>query len=181
MNIKQKQCLLCYLGYYDGAIDGIWGEKSTAATKAFQKNNELNPDGVFDAETEEKILEAVMETDWWSSIRYFSKEEFACKCGKFCDGYPAHIRREVVELADGAREHFGKPAIVVSGLRCEQHNTNVGGVENSQHIYGEAVDLRIQGVSSEDLLAYIRTQPGVRYAYAINNTNVHFDIPKGRR
>lgn len=181
MTIKQKQCLLCYLGFYNGAIDGIWGKKSVAAAKKFQQANGITADGVFGVETEERILEAIRSTDWWSGIRYFTKEEFACKCGQFCDGYPHEIRRDLVELADSAREYFGKPAIVVSGLRCKQHNANVGGVVNSQHIYGEAVDLKIPGVSAVALLAWLQKQSGVRYAYAINDTNVHFDVPKGAR
>jgi len=70
---------------------------------------------------------------------------------------------------------------VVSGLRCREWNRLQGGVENSQHMYGEAVDLKIQGITAAELLSYIRNQPGVRYAYAINETNVHFDIAKGER
>ena len=70
---------------------------------------------------------------------------------------------------------------MVSGLRCKVHNANCGGVANSQHMYGEAVDLRIKGVSGDKLLAYMKQQPEVRYAYKINATNVHFDIPKGAR
>ena len=37
MTIKQKQCLLYYLGYYTGAIDGLWGRKSREATQKFQE------------------------------------------------------------------------------------------------------------------------------------------------
>ncbi len=181
MTVKQKQCLLCYLGYYEGLIDGIWGEKSTAATKQFQRDSGLEANGIFGSTAEETILEVIASGDWWDSIRYFTREEFACKCGKYCNGYPAQMRREVVEIADAARAHFGKPGIVVSGLRCREWNRIQGGVENSQHMYGEAVDLKIQGVSAENLLAYIQKQPGVRYAYAINETNVHFDIAKGER
>lgn len=175
MTIKQKQCLLCYLGYYSGAIDGIWGPKSQAAAEQF-----CDAYGLPDLE-ENVLKKAIVEDDWWPKIRFFTREEFACQCGKYCDGYPTEMQRKVVELADGARAYFGKPGIVVSGLRCKAHNANVGGVENSQHMYGEAVDLKIQGVQAKDLLDYILKQPGVRYAYAINDTNVHFDIAKGFR
>ena len=171
MTVKQKQCLLCFLGFYEGAIDGIWGPKSEAAMQAF-----LDIYG-----TEAALRKAVAEEDWWSGIRYFTRGEFACKCGKYCDGYPAQMQRRAVELAEGARIHFGKPGIVVSGLRCREWNRIQGGVENSQHMYGEAVDLKIQGISARELLSYIQKQPGVRYAYAINATNVHFDIAKGER
>lgn len=52
---------------------------------------------------------------------------------------------------------------------------------NSQHMYGETMDIRIDGVSGDELLAFFLRQPEVRYAYKINSTNVHFDIPKGAR
>lgn len=175
MTIKQKQCLLCYLGFYTGAIDGIWGPKSEAALKEFREAYRVS------GEYGEALIKAVAEDDWWSRIRHFTRAEFACKCGVHCDGYPAEIRRELAELADDIRAHFEKPAIVISGLRCEQHNADVGGVANSQHIYGEAVDLKIPGVSAGELVDYIRLLPGVRYVYAINDTNVHFDIAKGVR
>lgn len=177
MTIRQKQCLLCYLAYYDGPIDGIWGEGSRNATIAFQQAENLNVDGIFGPGTEAKILEVINSSDdWWSEIQYFTRSEFACKCGQYCGGYPAQMQRKLVKLADGARAQFGAPAMVVSGLRCAKHNANVGGVANSRHLCGRAVDLRIQGVTADALLAYIQKQPGVRYAYKINETNVHFDI-----
>ena len=38
MTNKQKQCLLAYLGYYVGNIDGIWGTLSETAMNAFKKD-----------------------------------------------------------------------------------------------------------------------------------------------
>ena len=32
MTMKQKQALLAYLGYYDGPLDGLWGEKTQLAS-----------------------------------------------------------------------------------------------------------------------------------------------------
>lgn len=56
MNIKQKQWQLYFLGYYDGKIDGIWGDKSRTGTKQFQADNHLWCDGVFGFATEEKSI-----------------------------------------------------------------------------------------------------------------------------
>ena len=70
---------------------------------------------------------------------------------------------------------------MVSGLRCRIHNVNEGGVANSRHMYGQAVDLCIRGVSGDALLAFMQAQPEIRYAYKINFTNVHFDIPREKR
>ena len=82
----------------------------------------------------------------------------------------------VVKIADRARTHFGAPGTVVSGLRCQIHNQNVGGASASRHMRGKAIDLRIQGVSAQRLLDYLETEPEVRYSYAINETNVHLDV-----
>lgn len=196
MNLKQKQSLLAYLGYYDGPLDGLWGEKSQRATEAFQRDYQLAADGIFGAATEKRILEVVASgeeptqhpqtapetgkaADWWKDIRYFTRAEFKCKCGgRFCNGYPAEMQEAVVRIADAAREHFGRPAHVISGLRCKEWNAHEGGVANSQHMYGEAIDLRIDGVDSETLRQFVASQPGHRYSYRINSTNVHFDINK---
>ena len=195
MTQKQKQALLSYLGYYDGPLDGLWGEKSQRATIDFQRSymEQTEVDGIFGAATEKRILEviatgekpAVAENatttpaDWWKDIRYFTRKEFKCKCGgQYCDGYPAEMQEAVVKIADAARAHFGRPAHVISGLRCPQWNAHEGGVGNSQHQYGEAIDLNIEGVPAEDLRQFVATQPGHRYSYCINETNVHFDIPK---
>lgn len=175
MTVRQKQCLLMYLGHYNGLVDGIWGEKSRKATADFQRAVGLAPDGIFGTATEEAIRKAIT-ADPWADIRYFTPAEFACKCGLHCNGFPAEMDTTVVKIADRARAHFGAPAEVVSGLRCEIHNRNVGGVSNSRHLRGKAIDLRIQGVTAARLLDYLETEPEVRYAYAINETNVHLDV-----
>ena len=194
MTVKQIQNLLQFLGFYNGLPDGISGPLTKDAVKRFQtKYKGLTPSGTADAETQKALRDAVaygmpqyeeeQETgDFWDEIEYFDREEFRCKCGgMYCSGFPAEPKEAMVRLANNARKHFGKKAFVVSGLRCKDWNRIQSGVENSQHMYGEACDLQIQGVSADQLLAYIKSQNGVRYAYAINGTNVHFDIPQGTR
>lgn len=193
MTVKQIQHLLGYLGYYSGIPDGIWGRLSEEAAVAFQRDYGLEPDGIVGQATEKALrgavagtMDKVQEADpeeavdgWWKDIRYFTRAEFKCKCGgRFCNGYPAEMQEAVVKIADAAREHFGKPAHVISGLRCKRWNAHEGGVSNSQHMYGEAIDLRIDGVDSETLRQFLASQPGHRYSYCINSTNVHFDINK---
>lgn len=55
MTTKEKQCLLYTLGYYVDELDGVWGESSKIAAKAFQKDFGLVPTGVID-ETSQKAL-----------------------------------------------------------------------------------------------------------------------------
>lgn len=205
MTNKQKQCLLCYMDCLPASgIDGIWGPQSAQATITAQRKLGIPDDGEWGNQTEEAVRSYIGGTKelaadtspdseetpdagplWWSEIKHFRRDEFACKCGlyhaPYCDGYPAEMREEVVRIADAAREHFGRPGHVISGLRCPQHNKDSDGVWSSQHQYGEACDLRIEGVSASQLMAFILDQPGVRYAYEINDTNVHYDIPQGVR
>lgn len=172
----QKQCLLSYLGFDCGGMDGLWGERSAGATAEFQRQQGLEPDGIFGPKTEKEILSVICgQIGWWQEIRHFSREEFACKCGS-CGGFPAEPREKLVRLAEGVREHFGQPALVSSGVRCPVHNMAVGGVANSRHLAGKAMDFCIRGRGSEEVLDYVNRQAGVRYAYAIDGTYIHMDV-----
>lgn len=176
-------------------IDGLAGPATVAATIWFQKEKGLTPNGIADAITVTAISNEIPEIDaviwpqpeagsgsFWDEIEYFTREELRCKCGgQYCNGYPAEPQEMLVRVADRARKHFGKPAHNVSTLRDPTWNRLSGGVANSQHMYGEAMDIRIDGVSANDLYSFLKKQPEVRYTYKINGTNVHFDIPKGKR
>ena len=183
MTTKQIQCLLVYLGYDPGQIDGIDGKKTQAALAAFRADYGVGEDGLVGAVAGTIAkLDKPQSGSWWDDIKHFRRDEFKCKCGgRYCNGYPAEMQEAVVKIADAARAHFGKPAHVVSGLRCQKWNAHEGGVANSQHMYGEAIDLRVDGVDSETLRQFVASQPDHRYSYRINSTNVHFDIPPGNR
>ena len=59
MTIKQIQCLLEYLGYDPGLIDGANGPNTEDAVRAFQAAEGLTADGIPGPLTEAKLLEAV--------------------------------------------------------------------------------------------------------------------------
>ena len=160
------------------AIDGLAGLETKDVTVRWQAEHGLTPDGIAGVNTRARIKEesAADDGDWWDGIQHFSRREFACKCSRYCDGYPAQMQRSVVELADRAREELKGVGFVSSGLRCPQHNANVGGVPNSRHLSGKAIDLRIEGKSARQTLAWVQEQPEVRYAYAIDAYYVHMDI-----
>jgi hypothetical protein len=92
-------------------------------------------------------------------MKHFTENEFRCRC---CGstGSPqaaANIRALVQAVLDPAREKLGLPITVNSGYRCPKHNALVGGVVNSQHMKGEAADIRC---ADNKLLAEIIEQKG---------------------
>ena len=190
MTIKQRQLLLAYLGYYVGEIDGKWGQLSRVACTAFQQDfGGIAVDGNAGPETqkamkhataygmpEKKKEEPIENGDFWDDIKYFDRDEFKCKCGKYCNGFPVEMQEKLIRVADCVRGHFGASARVSSGVRCEAHNANVGGVAGSRHKLGKAMDFRIEGKTAKEVLEYVQKQSDIRYAYAIDSQYVHMDI-----
>jgi len=76
-------------------------------------------------------------------MKYFKMSEFECRDG--CP-MPASAKENIEALVeavlDPVREAYGKPVRVNSGYRCPKHNLKVGGAVGSQHMKGEAADIR---------------------------------------
>lgn len=53
-----------------------------------------------------------------------------------------NMKRLMMCVLEPARQLLGEPIIVTSGYRCEKLNKAVGGVPTSQHVKGQAADLR---------------------------------------
>ena len=191
MTVRQIQCLLTYLGYDPGAIDGANGRATRAAVLAFQRQEGLQQDGIPGSATQAALREAVFQDrlrkdqppqtgnagDFWKEIRYFSRTEpyIACSCGR-CGGFPAEPSERLMRLADRVREQAGAAMVPSSTVRCAAHNAEVGGVSNSRHLLGKAMDFSIRGWPAERTLSLVREQQGVRYAYAIDGSHVHMDV-----
>ena len=160
MTDTQKQCLLTFLGYDTGGIGNGWGSKSRDAVEQCQEDLGIPADGVWGKQTEAAVLEAVYTYDdvpesdttgtFWDEIEFFDREEFRCQCYlqnavPLCNGFPAEPEEELARTVNEIRRRLGVPVSIVtaggSGVRCPQHNANVGGVANSNHLYGKAADL----------------------------------------
>ena len=76
---------------------------------------------------------------------HFFLDEFL-NVGKYPDNKPtlqdvANMTYGCIMLLEPARQVVG-PIIINSGFRCEAVNRKVGGVHNSQHLIGQAADIR---------------------------------------
>ena len=162
------------------AIDGLAGMETSCAIADWQKHHDMTVTGRAPVPVLHMILAVSADKNptgenWWDNIRYFSRNEFKCTCGRYCDGFPAEPNRLLIEQAMIVREHFGAPVHVSSGVRCEQHNANVGGAEGSRHKNGKAMDFRVEGHNAKTVLNFVKTIPEIRYCYAIDGSYVHMD------
>ena len=83
--------------------------------------------------------------------KYFTLDEFQSKDGS---KMPEKVKKYIQELAknlDVIRETVGVPITINSGYRSPQHNANVGGVKNSFHTKGMAVDIVAHGYTTTQL------------------------------
>lgn len=102
----------------------------------------------------------------------FTVAEFASKDGSRA----VFINPALPEYLQQARNHFGKPMIITSGYRTTSHNAKVGGVSNSHHVFGNAADVYIPGVSILDLYNYLCEIAGDSCEIGIYNSFVHFAV-----
>ena len=92
------------------------------------------------------------------SLEEMYRSETARRCG--IDNKPQteevveNLRALCLEVLQPLREHLGKPVVVSSGYRCKDLNKKVGGVENSQHLKGEAADIKVR--DREELIDVMR-------------------------
>ena len=53
-----------------------------------------------------------------------------------------NLNKLIDNVLDPLRELYGKPIIVNSGYRCTKLDKAIGGAKNSQHLVGQASDIR---------------------------------------
>lgn len=199
MTIEQKQCILKFFGFYAEDIDGIWGPKSVAGTGKLQEKLGIPQDNVFGPQTEaaarkvigdggdQKTADAIQTAqkteDFWDGIKYWTREEFRCRCREYypeplCDGFPVEPDETLVQLVDDLRAKAGAPGHRSSGIRCPIHNSRSNGVANSRHLRGKALDFYIEGLTGAQLLALAQADSRTRYAYIIKQGEpyVHVDV-----
>jgi uncharacterized protein YcbK (DUF882 family) len=58
---------------------------------------------------------------------------------------------ELIDQLERLRFLVGKPIIILSGYRCQRRNREVGGTPKSQHLYGRAADIRVEGMRGLEL------------------------------
>ena len=102
----------------------------------------------------------------------FTVKEFACSD----ETDTVFISLALVNLLQKIRDHFGKAVIINSAYRTEAHNKSIGGATYSQHKYGLAADIHINGVTPKEIAAYVETLMPSSGGIGIYKSFVHVDV-----
>lgn len=111
-------------------------------------------------------------------MKHFKINEFNCKCGcgrnKMSD--------EFLRKLDQARELAGTPFVITSGYRCQAHNKEVGGVPESSHTKGLAVDIKATNNRARYMILYALLSVGFnRIGIYASFIHVDMDTTKAER
>ena len=99
-------------------------------------------------QNEARIYSKSLEGDK-SLTSSFKVREFACNDGSDV----ILIHPDLPSVLQNIRNQFGKPIIINSGYRTPEYNKKVGGATRSQHCYGTAADIVVDGVSPASVAA----------------------------
>lgn len=109
----------------------------------------------------------------------FYLEEFECKDGSIT---PIEVWGNIQKLAEELqtlRDIIKKPIIIVSGWRSKEHNKAVQGSPKSQHLEGKAADIRVKGMTPDQIGRNIRVAIAMgkmkEGGVGIYDTFVHYD------
>ena len=92
-------------------------------------------------------MEMLNEINDIGIAKHFRLSEFACPCCKRVMLHPTQLKK-LIEL----RGIIERPVYITSGYRCPSYNQKIGGVVNSYHLIGLAVDIKVKDISLIDLL-----------------------------
>lgn len=101
----------------------------------------------------------------------FKVKEFACTDGSD----PIFIDSDLVNVLQKIRTYFGKAVTITSAYRTPGKNKAVGGQAYSQHLYGRAADIKVNGVTPKKVAAYAEKLLPGKGGIGIYSTFVHID------
>jgi len=90
------------------------------------------------------------------------------------DTHEVIVHQKLIECLQKLRYKYGS-TIINSGYRTLEHNKKVGGVADSQHRYGKAVDIHLKSSWTPERLADLAKECGFT-GIGLYKTFVHMDI-----
>lgn len=111
----------------------------------------------------------------------FSRHEFACH--DYCGFDTADT--DLIWVLEDLREYFNEKysnrpgeimVFISSGCRCLKYNTKIGGASKSFHMWGQASDVKVSGVSPKKVADYLESKYKGLYGIGRYKTFTHIDV-----
>jgi len=110
-------------------------------------------------------------------MRFFTKDELKCPC---CGLYK--IENKLINRLERLRFKMGRPLKINSAMRCDEHNYNVGGARQSQHLLGLAADVSMLGMTAEQKYKMVEWAVLLGFkGIGISDSYIHVDMREGER
>lgn len=110
------------------------------------------------------------------TLEFFTLDEFLCPC---CGKGDVEMDAEFLTTLDLARHFADLPFMITSGFRCRDHNSNIGGSQDSAHLSGFAADIYTAGPKSRYRIVAGLIQAGFR-RIGIGDNFIHADSDPGK-
>ena len=98
---------------------------------------------------------------------------------KITDPLIVGLNDKLLSMLDNARTVAEVPFVLTSGLRTEEYNRKIGGVEDSAHLYGLAVDIQCTDSINRFNIIYGLMVAGFR-RIGVSQTHIHADIDESK-
>lgn len=111
-------------------------------------------------------------------MKYFTTSEFDSPDKP---GSGSLMSETILDMLNDVRGKFGKPIVINSGYRTEEHNAKVGGKpktetsKGSSHMYGLAVDISCKNSTDRFHLIYLLQETGFQ-RIGVAGSFIHVDI-----
>ena len=138
-----------------------WGNWSDAGIGKFKLEDVTMNSALSFVDVPSKILKEVVKPA--KKYKYFAPYEII------------GLKPELVEKLDEARGKAGIPFVITSGYRSKAQNSSVGGVNESSHSTGLAVDIRCRNSSERFKILKAFIEVGID-RIGIYNRHIHVDI-----
>lgn len=187
--LKLVQTALQKLGYYTDKIDGLFGKNTGEAFARWKTDNFLSDTNLIGQTSWEELQKDA------EKINVINWKDFTCKVSKYFTVSEVtqndsrripkdkNIQNNILKIAkelDKIREEWGSPIGVTSWYRPPAINKSVGGVSNSQHINGSAVDIYPIGGDIYKFQTWLDKRWTMALGYGAKKNFVHLDLRPGR-
>ena len=85
------------------------------------------------------------------------------------------VKGRLISILENIADDVGYPLTITSGFRSQSYNDKVGGAKKSQHMLGNAVDIRMRNKTKKEVLEFIEIAVG----RGINGVGLYFPARGG--